>query len=170
MEDFLRVGVITTTHGIKGEVKVFPTTEDPARFRELKEIWVQTAKGKEKKRIEQVRYFKQFVILKLEGISDIDRALLYKSCDLFVDREHAIPLEEDEYYISDIIGLEVISDEDEKLGVVKDVIQTGANDVYEVLRENGKTVLLPAIRSCILGVDVAKGEMRVHLMEGLLDE
>lgn len=170
MEEFLRIGVITTSHGVKGEVKVFPTTDEPARFRELEELWVQTAKGKEKKRIEQVKFFKQFVILKLEGISDMDQALLYKSCDLLVDRAHALPLEEGEYYISDIIGLPVITDEGERLGIVKDVIQTGANDVYEVLRENGKSVLLPAIRSCVLGIDLAKGEMRVHLMEGLLDE
>lgn len=170
MEEFLRIGVITTSHGVKGEVKVFPTTEEPARFRELEELWVQTARGKEKKRIEQVKFFKQFVILKLEGISDRDQALLYKACDLFVDRDHALPLEEGEYYLSDVIGLSVVTETGERLGTVKDVIQTGANDVYEVLRENGKSVLLPAIRSCVQEIDPAKGEMRVHLMEGLLDE
>lgn len=170
MEDFLRIGVITTTHGVRGEVKVFPTTDEPARFRDLEELWIQTKKGTEKRKIEQVKFFKQFVILKLEGISDMDQALLYKNCDLLVDREHALPLEEGEYYISDIIGLTAVTEDGEQLGTVKDVIQTGANDVYEVLRENGKTVLLPAIRSCVLGIDLAKGEMRIHLMEGLLDE
>jgi 16S rRNA processing protein RimM len=169
MEDFLRIGVITTTHGVRGEVKVFPTTDDPSRFQRLDALWVQTAKGKERRKIEQVKFFKQFVILKLEGISDMDQALLYKNCDLLISRDEALPLAEDEYYISDIIGLSVVTDTGERLGIVKDVLQTGANDVYEVEMSNGKHVLLPAIRSCILGVNLEKGEMQVHVMEGLLD-
>ena len=169
MDDFLRVGVITTTHGVHGEVKVFPTTDDPGRFRRLKEVWVENPKGRSLKKVESVKFFKQFVILKLEGIDDMDRAQLYKNSDLLVTRDQALPLGKDEYYISDMIGLTVVADTGETLGTLKDVLQTGANDVYAVQLKSGKEVLFPAIRQCILGVDLEATEMRVHVMEGLLD-
>ncbi|MBR5473860.1 MAG: 16S rRNA processing protein RimM [Lachnospiraceae bacterium] len=169
MEQFLRVGVITTTHGVKGEVKVFPTTDDPQRFKKLKEIWVENPKGRSCRKVESVKFFKQFVILKLEGIDDMDQAMLFKNSDLLVDREHAMPLAENENYIVDLIGLKVVSDEGEDLGVVTDVLQTGANDVYEIKLKSGKTVLFPAIRQCILDVNLEKGEVLAHVMEGLLD-
>ena len=169
MEQFLRVGVITTTHGVRGEVKVFPTTDDPMRFKKLKEIWVENPKGRSCRKVESVKFFKQFVILKLEGIDNMDQAMLYKNSDLLVDREHALPLAENENYIVDLIGLKVVSDEGEDIGVITDVLQTGANDVYEIKQKNGKTVLFPAIRQCILKVDLEKGEVLAHVMEGLLD-
>ncbi len=169
MEAFLRVGVITTTHGVHGEVKVFPTTDDPERFRALKEVWVENAKGRSSKKIQSVKFFKQFVILKLEGIDDMDQAMLFKNSDLLVDRENALPLAENENYIVDLIGLKVVTDEGEDLGTLLDVLQTGANDVYEIKLKTGKVVLFPAIPQCILNVDLEKGEVLVHVMEGLLD-
>ncbi len=170
MDDLLRVGVVSTTHGVHGEMKIFPTTEDPSRFSDLKEVIAQTKKGQVVWPIEQVRYFRQFVLLKIKGIDDCDQAAVYRGTELYVTRDQAIPLKEDEYFISDIIGLEVVTDAGEKFGVVQDVLQTGANDVYEILPYGAKkTVLFPAIKQCILAVDLEAHTMTVHIMDGLLE-
>jgi 16S rRNA processing protein RimM len=177
--DMLRVGVISSTHGIKGEVKVYPTTDDPKRFSHLKRVYLdyckQGIKGiKDRKCIEleisNARYFKQFVILKFKGIDDINDVELYKGMDLYVSREDALPLEEGEYYICDLIGLKVIDDKGQEVGELKDVLQTGANDVYVVnTNENfgSRELLLPVIDECILDVDLEKREVKVHIMKGL---
>ena len=102
MEEYLRVGVITTTHGVHGEMKVYPTTDDPSRFKKLKKVTASTSKSREEWEIEQVRFFKQFVILKIKGIDDMDHAALYRNADLLVAREEAVPCQENEYYIADI--------------------------------------------------------------------
>ena len=164
-----RVGVISSTHGIRGEVKVFPTTDDPARFRDLKQVTLAAKREKRVLELEKVRFFKQFVIVKFKGIDDINDVEKYKGAELWIDRDQAVPLGEGEYFIADLIGMAVITDEGEKLGTLKEVLQTGANDVYEVLMENGKTVLLPVIDECVLNVDLEKGEVLVHMMDGLLD-
>ncbi len=169
MVDKLRVGVISSTHGIRGEVKVFPTTDDPARYRELKEVILEAKKETRTLTVQRVKFFKQFVIVKFKEIDDINEVEKYKGAELWVTREDAVPLEEGEYYIADLIGLPVITDEGKKLGVLTEVLQTGANDVYEVLMENGKTVLLPYIEECVLKIDPEKGEILVHVMDGLLD-
>lgn len=164
-----RVGVISSTHGIRGEVKVFPTTDDPARYRDLKQVTVVTKRERRILKIEKVRFFKQFVIVKFKGIDDINEIEPYKGAELWVDRSQAVSLEEGEYFIADLVGLAVMTDEGEKLGTLREVIQTGANDVYEVFMENGKSVLLPVIDECVLDVDLEKGEVLVHVMDGLLD-
>ena len=169
MEDFLQVGVITATHGIRGEVKVFPTTDDPERFLDLETVYLDTGREKKLLTISSVKFFKQFVILKFKGIDNINDIERYKRCPLLVERKDAVALEEDEYFIADLIGLRVITDEDKVLGELTDVLETGANDVYQVTDENGKEILLPAIKDCILSVDLEKGEMKVHILEGLLD-
>ena len=169
MEEMLRVGVISSTHGIKGEVKVFPTTDDPTRFTKLEEVTLDTGKGLEPLKIQTVRFFKNMVILKFEGYDDINGIERYKGRDLLIRRDQAVELEEGEYFIPDLIGLTVITDEDRTLGRLKDVLQTGANDVYVVEMEDGKEVLVPAIKPCILDVDLGAGQMKVHLLEGLLD-
>ena len=168
MEDLFSVGVITTAHGVHGEVKVFPTTDDPNRFKKCKELILDTGKEKKTVKVEGVKFFKQFVILKLEGINTMDDALLYKSKKLYVTREMAVKCEKDEYYIADLYDLTVLDEELNKLGIISEVYQTGANDVYEVKREDGSTFLIPAIRECILDVDIMKGTMKIHLMDGLL--
>ena len=169
MVDKLRVGVISSTHGIRGEVKVFPTTDDPARFKSLKKVILEAKRETLELTVERVKFFKQFVIVKFKGIDDINDVEKYKGAELWVTREDAVPLEEGEYFISDLIGLTVMTDEGEKLGTLKDVLQTGANDVYEVTMSGGKTVLLPVIDECVLDVDLEKGEVLVHVMDGLLD-
>lgn len=169
MEDWLRVGVISSTHGVRGEVKVFPTTGDVKRFQKLKEVWLDTGKEKLPLAIQGVKFFKQFAILKFKGYDSLNDIEPYKGKELWVTRENATPLEEDEYYIADLIGLQVISDEGESLGELTDVLQTGANDVYCVRMADGREALFPAIAECVQTVDLEKGTMVVHVMEGLLD-
>ncbi|MBR2737430.1 MAG: 16S rRNA processing protein RimM [Lachnospiraceae bacterium] len=188
MEDFLRVGVVTTTHGVRGEMKVYPTTDDPKRFLDLEKVFVDEPEGpkgtkeqpgkgpkapvktvRRERAVEGVKFFKNLVILKLAGIDDMDAAAKLRGAELYVSREDAVPLEEGEYYIADLLGMEVVSDEGVKLGFVKDVLETGANDVYIVQRPKGKPLLLPAIPECVLDIDVGQGMMRVHIMEGLLE-
>ena len=105
--DYLQVGVITSTHGIKGEVKVFPTTDDPNRFRALKDVVLDTGKEQIPLEIEGVKFFKQYVILKFKGIDNINDIEKYRKMPLLVSRENAVELEEDEYYIGDLIGMDV---------------------------------------------------------------
>ena len=169
MEDTLRVGVITSTHGVKGEVKVFPTTDDAGRFKQLKEVLLDTGKERIPMEIQQVKFFKNMVILKFKGYDSINDIEIYKGKDLLVTRDHAVKLGPDENFIVDLIGLKVMTDEGEELGTLTDVIQTGANDVYEVTMENKKTLLLPAIKQCILNVDLEEGKVLVHVMDGLMD-
>ena len=169
MEDLLQVGIIASTHGVRGEVKVYPTTDDPRRFRRLKEVVLDTGKEKMNLAIEGVKFFKQFVILKFKGLDNINDIEKYRQKSLYVTRKNAVRLQRDEYFIADLIGLKVQDEDGKELGTVKDVIETGANDVYEVEMADGKSLLLPAIKQCILNVDVENGTMQVHVLEGLLD-
>ena len=168
MEKLLQVGVITQTHGVRGEVKVFPTTDDPARFKKLKQVVLDTGKETLPLEVESVKFFKQFVILKFKGYDNINDVEKYKRCPLLVDRENAVPLGEDEYYIADMIVMEVVTEDDEIFGTLKDVIETGANDVYVIDSEKHGEVLVPAIRECILDVDIESHRMKIHLMAGLI--
>lgn len=167
MEDLLKVGVITTTHGVRGEVKVFPTT-DAERFMELEYVILDTGREKRELTIQNVKFFKNLVILKFEGIDNINDIEKYKGKELWVPREEAQELDEDEYYIGDLIGMDVLLEDGTRFGSLKDVMETGANDVYVVEAEEGKEVLLPAIHDCIMDVDIEKNAMTIHLMKGLL--
>lgn len=169
MEDLLQVGIITSTHGVRGEVKVYPTTDDPRRFRRLKEVVLDNGREKLNLEIEGVKFFKQFVILKFKGLDNINDIEKYRQKSLYVTRKNAVRLQRDEYFIADLIGLKVQDEDGTELGTVKDVIETGANDVYEVEMADGRSLLLPAIKQCILNVDVENGMMQVHVLEGLLD-
>lgn len=169
MEDLLKVGIISSTHGIRGEVKVFPTTDDPQRFKKLKNILLDSGKEKRNLKIQSVKFFKQFVILKFEEIDDINDVEKYKGSGLYVTRDQAVKLKKDEYFIADLIGLTVTAEEEKLEGTLKDVMETGANDVYVIELTDGRELLLPAIRECVLSVDIEKGEMKIRLLDGLLD-
>ena len=168
MEEILQVGLITSTHGIKGEVKVYPTTDDPKRFKKLKKVILDCGREKTELDIESVKFFKEQVILKFKGIDDINAVEKYRKATLWVKREDAVPLEENENYIADLIGMAVVSDEGENLGILIDVMETGANDVY-IVEKDGSELMIPAIRPCILDVDLEKNQMLVHLLPGLRD-
>ena len=169
MEDLLQVGVITATHGIRGEVKVFPTTDDPRRFKKLKTCILDAGREKLELEVESCKFFKQFVILKFKGIDNLNDIERYKQCGLFVTREHAVRLKRGEYFIADMIGSKVVDEEEKEFGILKEVLRTGANDVYVVETVDGKEVLLPAIKQCILDIDIEEHIIKVHIMEGLLD-
>lgn len=163
-----QVGVISSTHGVRGEVKVYPTTDDVKRFKKLKEVILDTGREKKTLEIESVKFFKQFAILKFKGIDNINDIEKYKGKSLFVDREHAVRLRKDEYFIADMIGMQVVTDDGEDFGTLKEVIETGANDVYIIDTKEHGEVLIPAIKQCILNVNVEQGIMQIHLMEGLV--
>ena len=169
MEEFLQVGVISSTHGIAGEVKVFPTTDDVKRFKKLKEVILDTGKERMTLHICQVKFFKQMVILKFKEFQNINEVERFRGKSLYVTRENAVRLKKDEYFIADLIGMKVYTEDEAYLGELTEVITTGANDVYTVHMENGKDVLIPAIGQCILNVDVEHETMQVHLLEGLLE-
>ena len=162
------MGIISSTHGVRGEVKVFPTTDDVKRFRRLKEVILETGREERVLEIEGVKFFKQFAILKFRGIDSINDIEKYRGCGLFVTRENAVKLKENEYFIADLIGIAVEDETGAVLGKVEDVIETGANDVYQIRMADGRELLLPAIRQCVLSVDVEAGRMRVHVLDGLL--
>lgn len=168
MEDRLQVGIISSTHGVRGEVKVFPTTDEVSRFKRLKEVILDTGKETRVLQIEGVKFFKQFAILKFKGIDNINDIERYRSCPLYVTRENAVKLRRDEYFIADLLGIKVLNEDGSELGVLQDVIETGANDVYQIQMTDGRELLLPAIKQCILLVDVEAGFMKVHILEGLL--
>ena len=169
MKERLQVGVISSTHGVRGEVKVFPTTDDINRFKKLKEVILVTEKTEKVLKITSVKFFKQFAILKFEGIDALNDVEVYKGAQLYVDRKHAVKLEKDEYFIADLIDLTVVDEEENEIGILVDVMKTGANDVYIVKNEEGKEFLFPAIKECILNVDFKKKKITVHVMDGLLD-
>ena len=160
MEDLLRVGVISSAHGIKGEVNVFPTTDEPEMFAHWKTLRLVEKKQSRLIHVRGAKYFKNMVILSLEEIADRNQAELLRQ---------ATPCGENENFITDLIGLRVVDENKEELGKCTDVFQTGANDVYEIELLDGRKVLFPAIPSCILDVDLEKGIMTVHVMAGLID-
>ena len=143
-------------------------TDDPKRYEWLKEVLLDTGKEKLPLEISRVRFFKNLVIVKFKGIDNINDIEKYKGSDLFVTRENAVPLEEDEYYIADIIGAVAYTEDGEKFGILKDVLETGANLVY-VIGHEGKDVLVPAIPDCVKDVDVEGKKIVVHILPGLMD-
>ncbi len=169
MTDRLKVGVVTSVHGIKGEVKVFPTTDDSRRFKKLKQVYLDTGKEMLPLEIEGVKFFKQMVIVKFKGYENPDDVMKFRQKELWIDRKDAVRLSKDEYFIADLIDMEVCDEEGKLIGTLKDVISTGANDVYAVETPEGKEILFPAIKQCVLDVDTEARKMTVHVMEGLLD-
>ena len=168
MQEYFEIGQIVNTFGIKGEVKVNPFTDDIEQFERLKSILVEKNKKLLEVEIENVRYQKHLVILKLKNIEDINTAEKYKGCYIKIHRKDARKLPDGTYFIADIIGSEVITDDGQKLGKVDDIYNTGSNDIYVVKDELGKQILLPGIKDVILDIDIEKQVVTVHLLEGLI--
>jgi len=167
--DYIEIGTVISTHGLKGEVKVFPTTEDIHRFDRLRDVYVVGGDCREKLEAEGARYFKDLVILKFKGVDRIEEAERYLKKDLYVERKDALPLGEDEFFVGDLFGLKVVDEDGRLIGEIVDVLGTGANDVYVVQRESDpkKELLLPAIRDCIKKISPEEGTVTVHLLPGL---
>lgn len=168
MQKRLEIGQIINTFGIKGEVKVFPLTDDIKRFDDLETVYVKNKKESQLYNIESIKYHKNFVLIKFKEINTVEQAETLRNSYLEVDREQAIPLNEGEYFIADLIGLEVYSDEGKLIGKVDDIYNTGANDIYVVKDDLGKQTLLPGIKDVIKNVDLEKGQIIVHLIPGLI--
>lgn len=164
MLDKVQVGIVTTTHGLKGEVKVYPTSDDPERFESLDHVMLEYGRQMIDLEIEDVRYFKGRPILKFVGYDRIEDVQKWHNCPLYVDRSEALPLGEDEYFVGDLIGCDVFLEDDSKLGVIKDVLITGANDVYVVKKDAGGEVLIPVIDDCVLIINPEENRIVVHLL------
>lgn len=168
MEQMLQVGVISSTHGVRGEVKVFPTTDDIQRFKKLKEVILDTGKEYKTLKIQSVKFFKNMVILKFKEFDNINDIEIYKGKSLYVTRKNAVKLQKDEYFIADLIGMQAVSEDGTLRGTIEDVMETGANDVYVIRLEDGRELLLPAIKQCVLGINMDEQILTFHLLEGLL--
>lgn len=168
-DNLLQIGIITTTHGVRGEVKVFPTTDDNARFKQLKTVLVDTGKTQMELTITSVRFFKNLVILKFKEYDNINEVEHLRKAKLLVTRENAVKLKENEYFIADLLNMQVVSDEGEELGEIADVLQTGANDVYVIRKPDTKDLLVPVIKDCVKNIDMEQGVITVHLLPGLRD-
>lgn len=168
MTKYLEIGQIVNTFGIKGMVKVKPFTDNIERFSNLEKIYIKNKSGQTEYKIQEVKYHKNMVLIKFEGIENPEQADLLRNSYLIVDRETEEPLEPGRYYIVDMIGLDVFTDDNEYLGKLEDIYNTGSNDIYVVKNELGKQVLLPAIEDVIKNIDMDNKKVIVHLIPGLV--
>lgn len=170
MTDRFQVGVIASTHGLQGEVNVFPTTEDPSRFKKLKQVVLHPQRGEELLLdVVSARFFKKFVIVKFKQFNDINEVEKFRGCELTIDRKDAIKLQPGEYYCADLIGLTIVDEDGNELGTLTEILQTGANDVYEMTKkDDGEKVYIPAIKDCVKEIDPEGGKIVIHVMDGLL--
>lgn len=169
MADRFQVGVVASTHGLHGEVNVFPTTEDPNRFKKLKKVMLHTQRGENLELdVQSAKFFKKFVIVKFKQFNTIEEVEKFRGCELTIDRKDALKLAPGEFYVADMIGLDIVDEEGNKLGVLTDVLQTGANDVYEMTRDGDDKVYIPAIKDCVKEIDMKEKRIVIHVMEGLL--
>ena len=170
MDDLFRIGQITSAHGIRGDLKVFPVTSDPDRVLDMDKVLVAREGEEEHTKeysITKASHFKNLILLHLEGVEDRNQAETMAGLSLWVRREDALPLEEDEYYFKDLLDCEVVDEDGAHVGRVSDVMETGANDVLVVEDTEGEEVLLPIIEDCILEIDVEEKKIVMRWMEGL---
>lgn len=168
MQKYLEVGQIVNTFGVSGEVKVYPYTDDIKRFSKLKSVYIEKKSGMQEYKIQNVRYHKNMVIIKFENVENMNDAELLKNCYLKIDRKDAIKLPKDTFFIADLIGLDVYTDEGKLLGKVEDIYSTGSNDIYVVKDELGKQVLLPAIKDVLKDINLEERKITVHIIKGLI--
>ena len=164
----LEIGQIVNTFGIKGMVKVKPFTDDIRRFDELKTVYVEKNSNQTEYEIEEVKYHKDMVLIKFKGIDKVEQAEMLRNSYLTVSRDSVEKLEEGRYYIVDLLGLEVYTDEQILLGTLDDIFNTGSNDIYVVKDKQGKQILLPAIQDVIKQIDIENKKIIVHLLPGLI--
>lgn len=170
MQQYFEIGKIVNTHGIRGELKIIPLTDDITRYKKLEWIYIDVNNKLQKYIVEGVKFHKQNVLLKLKDVDDMNTAESLKNSFIKIPRELAIKLPKDSYFICDIIGCEVFEENDNFLGKVVDVIETGSNDVYVVKNDKKKEILIPAIKDVVLNVNIEDGKIVVRLLEGLIDD
>lgn len=168
MQEFLEIGQIVNTFGIKGMVKVKPFTDDITRFDNLEKVYVVTNKTKKQYEIEEAKCHKDMILIKFKGIDKVEEAELLRNSYLKVDRNDEPELEEGTYYIVDLIGLDVYSDEGNLLGKLDDIFNNGSCDIYVVKDELGKQLLLPAISDVIKEINLEAKRIVVHILKGLI--
>ena len=168
MEEYLEIGQIVNTFGIKGQVKVVPFTDDITQFDTLKQINIEKRKNLELFEIEKSNYHKNMIILKLKGIDTPEQAESLRNCYIKINRKDARKLPEGTYFIVDLIGLDVYTDEEKLLGTLEDIYNAGSSDIYVVRTSEGKQILLPAIKDVIKKVDIENKKVIVHIIEGLI--
>ena len=164
----LEIGQIVNTFGIKGMVKVKPFTDDIRRFDELKTVYVEKNSNQTEYEIEEVKYHKDMVLIKFKGIDKVEQAEMLRNSYLTVSRDSVEKLEEGRYYIVDLLGLEVYTDEQILLGTLEDIFNTGSNDIYVVKDKQGKQILLPAIQDVVKQIDIENKKIIIHLLPGLI--
>ena len=167
-QQYFEIGQIVNTFGIKGMVKVNPFTDDISQFEEMETILVDKKGSLQEMQIEEVKYSKNQVLLKLKGIETVNDAEKYRNCYLKLPREKARKLPKNTYFIADLIGLKVYTEEGKLLGKVDDIYNTGASDIYVIKDELGKQILLPAIKDVIKQIDLEQEKIVVHLLDGLV--
>ena len=164
----LEIGQIVNTFGIKGIVKVKTFTDDIKRFDNLKTVYIEKNNTQKEYEIEEVKYHKDMVLIKFKGVDTVEQAELLRNAYLTISRDSVEKLEEGRYYIVDMLGLEVYTDEQVLLGTLDDIFNTGSNDIYVVKDKQGKQILLPAIQDVIKQIDMENRKMIVHLLPGLV--
>jgi len=167
MLEYLSIGQIINTHGLRGEVKVYPLTDDISRFEKLKEAYVEENEGLVKYKVESIKFLRSTVAVKLKGIDSEEAANKLRGSYIKVDRKSAVKLPKDSYFICDLIGLEVYDEKGMLIGTVKDVLQTGSNDVY-VIQSSGKDILIPALKDIVKKIDLENKKILVEMPEGLI--
>lgn len=168
MKELLRIGCVIKPHGVKGELKVYPTTDDVRRFETVGTVLVsRNGKTSETKDVQSVKYFKEQVILKLSGIDSMEQAESFRGADLLILRSQSTPLKEGQYYLADLIGLQGITEDGRNVGTIREILETGANDVFVFRNEDGKELLLPNIPDCVRNVSLEERIMTVRILEGL---
>ena len=164
----LEIGQIVNTFGIKGFVKIYPYVDDITRFDDLEDVYILQKKQETKLKIEEVKYQKNMVLVKFKGIETVEQAENLRNAYVEIDRKDAIPLEEGQYFIADLLGLDVFLDTGEKLGILDDIFNNGSTDIYVVKNELGKQFLLPYIDDVIKNIDLENEKITVHLIDGLI--
>lgn len=168
-QDLLRVGVIANTHGVRGEVKVFPTTDDVKRFKKLKEVILDAGREQKKLEISEVKFFKNMAILKFKGIDTLNEVEKFKGKDLLITREQAVPLKKDEFFICDLIGCQAVTEDGTEVGELVEVLQTAANDVFVIVGQNKKEILVPYIDDCVSNISMEEKKVTVRILPGMMD-
>jgi len=169
--EYIEIGEIVNTYGVKGELKVLPLTDNPERYYDLKWVYIGDDSSVNKYNIEKLRILKNAIILKVKEINNLNQAKLLKGLFVIVDRDNAVKLPDDTYFICDLIGCSVYEEVNgRQLGILENIIKTSSNDIYIIKSQNGKEILIPALKSVVKRISVKEKKIWVLLPDGLIDD